>query len=353
VRKLATIRTIASVSPIPDADKIEKVRVDGWDAVVKKGVFKEGDPCVYFEIDSFLPMEERYEFLRKSSYKKIQATGQEGFRLKTITMRGQISQGLVMPLTDFPALLSLPHGADVTEALKVEKYDPPVPACLSGEVWGYMAGTVPMTDQERIQNIFRNLKDDTEAYGMKYEATIKLDGTSMTMYVDPDKDRFCVCGRTLSLKENPNVSYWQAARELPYEDILRNGGTFKAANRIFDTRKLALQGEVVGPGIQENNEKLKKTGFFLFDIYDMEERRYLSPEERTEFTALFKIPHVPVVGHYTGSQLFSGSVDDILLMAVGPSMNPLSEREGLVFKRSDGRRSFKAISNKYLKDQKD
>jgi RNA ligase (TIGR02306 family) len=86
-RKLVSIRRVADVQPIKDADRIEVITVDGWGLVAVKGEFKPGDICVYFEIDSFLPIEERYEFLRKSSYKKIMDTGSEGFRIKTMSRR--------------------------------------------------------------------------------------------------------------------------------------------------------------------------------------------------------------------------------------------------------------------------
>ena len=96
-RKLASIQRICKVLPIEGADAIEMVMVNSWKVVSKKGEFKEGDLCVYFEIDSFLPMEKDFEFLRKSSYKKMGDL--EGFRLKTIKLRGQVSQGLCLPLS--------------------------------------------------------------------------------------------------------------------------------------------------------------------------------------------------------------------------------------------------------------
>lgn len=97
-RKLASIRVISEINPIPEADAIERATVDGWNVVVKKGEFKPGDLCVYCEIDSFLPVKEEFEFLRKSSYRKM-SDGTEGFRLKTIKLKGQISNGLLLPLS--------------------------------------------------------------------------------------------------------------------------------------------------------------------------------------------------------------------------------------------------------------
>jgi RNA ligase (TIGR02306 family) len=99
MRKLASIRRIKDINPIVGADKIELCTVDGWKVVVAKDVnHKIGDLVIYCEVDSFLPIREEFEFLRKSSYKKM-ADGSEGFRLRTIRLKGQISQGLILPLT--------------------------------------------------------------------------------------------------------------------------------------------------------------------------------------------------------------------------------------------------------------
>lgn len=97
-RKLASIRRISDIQPIEGADMIELAIVDGWKVVVAKNVgHKVGDMVVYCEIDSFLPIREEFEFLRKSSFKKM--GDQEGFRLRTSKLRGQISNGLILPLS--------------------------------------------------------------------------------------------------------------------------------------------------------------------------------------------------------------------------------------------------------------
>src|ERR1022692_2598024 len=101
MRKLATIRQISNLLPIPGADRIEVATIDGWKVVVNKGTHVIGELVVYFEIDSFLPIRDEFEFLRKSSYKKM-ADEVEGFRLRTISLRKQISQGLVMPISILP-----------------------------------------------------------------------------------------------------------------------------------------------------------------------------------------------------------------------------------------------------------
>ena len=150
-RKLATIRTISELRPIEGADKIELAIVDGWQVVVAKDVeHMVGDKVVYCEIDSFLPIRDEFEFLRKSSYKKM--GDQEGFRLKTIKLRGQVSQGLILPIsvvpiTQFATALNLPEGMDVTEMLGIVKYEPPIPAELAGKVKGGFPSFLSKTDR--------------------------------------------------------------------------------------------------------------------------------------------------------------------------------------------------------------
>ncbi len=118
MRKLATIQMIKNLAPIEDADRIEKAAILEWSVVVPKGQFNVGDLCVYFETDSLLPDEPRYEFLKENSwdirYQKI--------RLKTIKLRGQVSQGLALPLKDFPEIKDIEEGNDVTKLLGIEKH---------------------------------------------------------------------------------------------------------------------------------------------------------------------------------------------------------------------------------------
>ena len=171
-RKLASIRKISNIEPIVGADKIELVTVDGWKVVVAKDVgYKIGDFVIYCEIDSFLPVREEFEFLRKSSFKKM--GDQEGFRLKTIKLRGQISQGLILPLSvlegedemkigiskqpwgeqlqlgPYDNALVIEEGVDVTEMLGIQKYEAPIPAELAGKVKGSFPSFLSKTDEER------------------------------------------------------------------------------------------------------------------------------------------------------------------------------------------------------------
>lgn len=357
MRKLATIRRIADIQPIEGADAIMVATIDGWKVVVKKDEFKVGDLCVYFEIDSVLPVREEFEFLRKSSFvKKDWLVSEsnpegEGFRLKTIRLRGQVSQGLVIPvntLTNDRCLVWTDNmeierrfGDDVTDLLGVVKWDPPVPATLAGRVKGNFPSFIPKTDQERIQNISA---DQLAAYAdHDFEVTVKLDGSSMTVF---SKDGYVgVCSRNLELdwEKDPNTTFASVLVKTALPEILPTFGNY------------AIQGELMGPGIQGNRENMKDHKIYVFDIYDIDAGRYLNSSERVDLVRRIRlaqeekgvkqIEHCPLQPDMKAATL---TVDDLLSLAEGPSIvNPI--REGLVFKSiQDPMFSFKAISNKFL-----
>ena len=179
-RKLASIQIVKEIKPIPGADMIEVVRINNWDVVSKKGEYKVGDFCIYCEIDSFLPIREEFEFLRKTSYKKM-SDGSEGFRLRTIRLRGQLSQGLILPIHILPLGELVSEGKDVTEMLNIVKYEPPIPAELAGKVKGLFPSFIRKTDEERIQNL-SDKYEEIKNSGKDFYVTEKLDGTSATFY---------------------------------------------------------------------------------------------------------------------------------------------------------------------------
>lgn len=326
MRKLVTIRTLDSVVPHPNADRLELARVGGWQCVVPKGLHSQGERVLFFEIDSVLPVVEPFEFLRKSCY--IKRDWVEGFRLRTIRLRGEWSQGLVMPMAvlDHFRVVHNPDEDDLAAALGVVKWDPPVPACIAGEVVGHFPPEVPKTDQERVQNV------DPDSIPGYYEMTEKLDGTSMTVIVGPDRD-IRVCSRNYELRETENNTLWQVAR-----------AHFVGA---FD-RNLAFQGELIGPGIQGNTYELQRPRYFVFDIYDIDQQRYLRGGERFAITEEAGLDHVPVLANFVLGTL---GADKLVEMADGKSeLAPNKPREGLVFKALELDRdfSFKAISNQWL-----
>lgn len=329
MRKLATIRKIDDLQPIEGADKIEVATVGGWKVVAQKGLYEVGDLAVYFEIDSWIP-HNIAPFLSKGREPR-EYEGVKGEVLKTVKLRGQVSQGLLMPLSElFSATRNHEPfvGEDLTDLLGILKYEKPIPAQLAGEVLGHFPSFIPKTDQERVQNI-----DLSEIRGMTFEVTEKLDGSSMTVYVN--EGHIGVCSRNLELRETEGNTLWRVARECGIIDLMTG----------ID-QNFAIQGELVGPGIQGNKYKLKEHKFFVFDIWDIDFQKYLSPEARFKFCQKYDLPHVATLAY---EPLGSASVDVLLSNAEGKSaLNYQAEREGLVFKSADATVSFKAISNKFL-----
>jgi RNA ligase (TIGR02306 family) len=334
MRKLASIRKIDSIRAIEGADAIECAVVGGWTVVVKKGEFAAGDTAVYCEIDSWIP-HALAPFLSKGNEPRVY-DGIAGERLRTIKLRGQLSQGLLIPLGIgvFDVNAVLDEGTDVSELLGIVKYEAPIPAQLAGEVKGMFPGWIQKTDQERIQN----LKEELAFWAKEqhaWEITEKLDGSSMTVYLRDGE--FGVCSRNLELKPSETNSLWKVAVQHDLESKLRRAG-----------RNIALQGELIGEGIQGNPYKIKGQDFFLFDIYNIDTNKYFTPAERKAFVDEFDIKHVPVLGSLIMDE--STTVDALLKLAEGKTVVGHSgcEREGLVFKILDMQCSFKAISNKFL-----
>lgn len=345
MRVLASVRRVRNIQPIKGADLIVKTQVDGWQCITKKGEFSVGDLGVYFEIDSFLSAEDtRYSFLSKQF---VNWEGKLGARIRTIKLKGELAQGLMLPLSSFPEIVNATEGMDVTALLKIEKWEPPIPAQLAGEVVGPFPTCIRKTDEERIQNLIDSIP--TEIAGKTFEKTIKLDGTSMTVFYIPHNTKFFsngnsgVCGRNWQLRETANNTLWHVARR---NKMLETLEVFCDETRM----SIALQGELIGEGIQDNNEKLKGQDFYLFKIWDITNQRYLSDDERNVVVKELNargatIKSVPMPGKITFPE--DVTVEMILEMADGPSLFG-ENREGLVFQREDGQFSFKAISNWYL-----
>lgn len=332
MRKLASIRKISDIRPINGADMIEVATVDNWNVVVKKNEFEVGDLVVYFEIDSFLPIREEFEFLRKSSYRTM-ADGSEGFRLRTVKLRGQLSQGLIVPLSILPTSnYGLTVGDDVTDVLGIVKYEPPIPAELSGSVVGPIPSFIQKTDEERIQNLVEEYENYKK---FKFFASEKVDGTSATYFLN--EGNFGVCGRNWQYSFDANNTYWKIALQNNLEEKLRKLG-----------RNLAVQGEIIGEGVQGN--KYRKIGqiFLVFNVFDIDKHEYLSKEEMLEISNILGLTTVPTI--FTDFTL-TETIDELLEIANDRSMVfPGTIREGLVWVslNSPVRISFKTISNNFL-----
>ena len=338
MRKLASIRRIADILPIEGADAIEVAVVDGWKVVIKKGEFAIGDSAIYLEIDSWVP-HEIAPFLSKG-HEPREYNGVKGERLRTVKLRGQVSQGLLLNYWDFPDVVKEFHKTrivdpndidasfDVTDILGIQKWEAPIPAQLQGQAKGtFPSSLIPKTDQERIQNCFRDIEKKGD---VTYEVTMKLDGSSTTIFRWEGELR--VCSRNMELKINDeNKDNTFVAMALEIGDRIPEG--------------FALQGELMGPGVQGNREGFKDHKFFVFDVFLIKEHKYAGPAYRRAICQEYGFEHVPVLGVAWKAP---ESVDSGLDIADGPSINH-KIREGLVWKcNEDPSFSFKAISNQFL-----
>jgi RNA ligase (TIGR02306 family) len=343
-RKLASIKKIDSINQIDGADAIECAVLGGWKVVVKKGEYKAGDLAVYCEIDSWVP-KELAPFLSKGKEPR-EYQGVKGERLRTVRLRKQLSQGLLLKGHICPTGLMVQNqngfshifqeGDDVSEWLKIQKWEPPVNAQLAGDAKSTFPSSIRKTDLERCQNLAKELAKAKEQ-GIEFEVTEKLEGSSMTCYLIDGV--FGVCSRNLDLKETEGNTFWATARKLKVEEAMRSAQL---------SEDWAIQGELVGPGIQGNIYKLSSHQFHVFDVFDIKTGEYLSPEKRRVLVNRLGLVHVPFELSITLRSLPDG-IDELLLFAESQSrLNKDQAREGVVFKQVDGDMRFKVINNAYL-----
>jgi RNA ligase (TIGR02306 family) len=348
MRKLASIQTVNAVEPIAGADAIEKIRVLGWWVVVKKGEYKPGDRLVYCEIDSLLPERPEFEFLRASSFKPAQTdaggvvTLPAGFRIKTVRLRGQVSQGICFPLSILPPDAPTGEGEDVTDLLGIVKWEPPLPVGMGGRVKGPFPGFLPKTDETRVQLLEAVLERHR---GKTFYVTEKLDGTSFTAFVR--QGEFGICSRNLWMDEGDESNV-----------LVRTAKSMRLADKLRVAREclgfdVAIQAEVIGPGIQKNKYALPAVTLRVFSVINVDAYRLLDHGEMVSLLAEMKVEPVPQLG----TLVLDHTVDRLVAFAEGTSiLNPKIQREGVVLRPLSeeydadigGRLSFKAINPKFL-----
>lgn len=356
-RHIASVQRITSVIPVENADTLVKLQILGWQVVGKKGDFKPNDLCVFFEIDSILPDHPVFEFMR-----------QRRFRVKTIKLRGELSQGLAMPLSIIGELADavpteinpddLYEGVDLTEILGVKKREDVIKQTIQGSPRGnFPTHLVPKTDEIRIQQTPHIME---EFKGRMVYVTEKLDGTSGTYILADD---FYVCSRNLALKEDDTNVYWRMARQYNLRDKL-------ALIKSFTGRSYAIQGEIVGAGLQGNRNKRSDVGLYVFQIWDIDNRKFTDALDFIGLCYLLDLETVPFI--HNGSELAyfmweASSVDDWLKACeeLTPMIrqihdNPEYLHEGIVIRPAvecysynlRGRLSIKVINNSYLLNEK-
>lgn len=346
MRKMATIEQIRDILPIEGSNSVCKYIIKGWCVVDRIGLYNIGDYVVYCEIDSWIP-HELAPFLTPEGKEPKTYLGVKGQLLKTKKIRGVLSQGLILNITleniieiykkygfiesyKKPLLSNfILSGTDVSEYLRIVKYDPPE-SSSTNDMKGNFPKEVRKTDQERVQNI------DLNQYEGVYQVTEKLEGCSCTFYLS-EKGDFEVCSRNISLKEDENNKYWQAAFKYHIKELM-------IENEMYG---LAIQGELVGESIQGNIYNFKGIDFYVFDIFDTKKQQYLETNETIDYTLKLKIEHVPII---YSKYYVSGEDKDALLDLANftSNLNYSIIAEGLVFKSLDRLKSFKVISNQYI-----
>ena len=347
-RKLASIQKIWKIEPIDGADRLELAHVLGWQIVIKKDQFKEGDNAVYFEIDSFLPIRPEFEFLRVNSYKKTDLMG-EGFKLRTLKLRGQISQGLLMPMSEFPELTEAIYhvGDDVTDILGVRKWEIEERATTGGTIMGELPYDVPHTDETRVQEN----PDLIQAFaGLEYYISTKMDGSSHSVSID--EHGFHVTGHNFEYKDDDTSSFYRLIKERGYKEKMELlMDKYEYQGEAIKT--LTIQGELCAPGIQKNRLKLAKPEWYVFTVRINGKRVGLTVM-RNICDAL-GMPIVPIeeVGYDLPSRY--PTVEALLERADGEYPNG-GKKEGIVIRPTEpvfsplisASLSMKVLNNKYL-----
>ena len=339
-RKLAAIEVIKAIEPIPGADSIEKATVLGWSCVIRKGDFKVGDVVIFIEPDSVLPDRPEFSFLKD-----------KGFRVKTIKLRGQVSQGLVFPLSILPKPydqmtkckdLSKLVGKDVTEILGIAKYEPNMPEQLRGKIKGKFPDFFSKTDETRLQSLPELLEKHK---GKKFYISEKIDGSSFSCYWRNfgDTGAFGVCSRNMELGETEDNAFWKTAKKYNLKEKLQKYG-----------RNLAIQGEMTGPGIQGNKYARTELHLSVFNVYDIDLGRCV---DYTEFRRVCKDLELETVPIVDDDFTLAHTVDQLVEMSKANSVVNLKiPREGIIFRplvgeyseELRGKLSFKVISPLFL-----
>lgn len=363
-RKLASVQTVKAIKPIEGADRIEIVQILNWDCVARKGEYQVGDKVIYFEIDSLLPDIPAFEFLKGSSWsQKLNK-----YKISTHKFRNQISQGLVVPYEQIKDLMiqingeidfriDYPEGEDLTELLKIEKYEPPVSNGALGEIIHH-EWYIPKTDEERIQVCAEDvLPTYMNSELDDWYASIKLDGTSCT--VGLFDDAFLIGGRNQFYKDENMYTttvnkYFENGAKEKFE-------YYKAINGIY----VAFQGELCGPGIQSNKLGLKEKELYIFNAFVSKTGKNGSYVKCDLLYMLklceeFGLKHVPLIDAEDKFKFDSEEsvdsiveqllkyVDDIKYRKYFEDASPNQIAEGVVFRTEDMTYSFKVVSNKYL-----
>jgi RNA ligase (TIGR02306 family) len=275
--KVATIEYIKDIQPHPNADKMDIAIVKGWKVCIKKNEYKIGDLCIYVNTDTELKECSQYEFLRNKN-----------FRIKPIKLRGQLSEGIIFPISllkefghDVIVLNENVEGTDVSEFIGAKHYEKPIPTNLAGKIIGHLPSFIKKTDEENLENVIGVLN---ELKNKPYYITVKVDGSSGTFYINNGK--YGVCSRNLELLEEEKNGFFRVSKKYDIENKLK---------AYFKDKNVAIQGEVYGPGIQNNLLDVREISFCVFNLWDIDNRKYFDYVDIKNFCVSTQIPMVDVI----------------------------------------------------------
>jgi len=376
-RKMASVQQIESLTPIENSDFLEVAQMKnlGWKVVVKKGEFKPGDKVVYFEIDSAIDVKvlpEALKFLAEKGTKKLftgrtpdtSAFSGEYVRIKTIKLRGQVSQGLIVPafVKHSHNCLHTNIGDDLTQLFQVEVWDR---LCewydersqLGPRAQMHSAGDFPSwcpkTDEIRLESLMEYFTDP-EIVNAEWECTVKEDGSSQTLFYCPEKwpeNSMRTSSRRFLLKDDGCSDYWF--------NVLKNNGSLESLEHkmrsLYENgipelpakHELAIQAEHTGSRFNGNRDRKTEDHFSVFRIFDVTDQKFVAPKVRYAICKFLGLEHVPVLETCKIFQKLK-TIDDFEKYVDRKSANG-NQIEGVVFKRvDDGSISFKKVSQKYL-----
>ena len=365
MRKLASIQEILRLDPIPDADRIEKATILGWEVVVKKGEFNVGDKCIYCEIDSVMPDWPVFEFLRNKK-----------FRIKTQKLRGIYSQGICFPLSlireinpSSKELSKFKIDDDVSEILKITKYDPFEEEeeeitkksgffyRIDKFLWKYgfkknkrkkkdsdqfPIHLCPKTDETRCQSLSSAIicRSGNNAY-----ITEKLDGSSTTYIMHITKNwfgkkkyNFYPCSRNLVRR---------GSKAEKQDKVLLIAQRLDIENKLKKLRRnIAVQGECVGQGLNGNLYKMEDFEFRTFLMWDIDKKQYLPLDEFLDIANKLGLETVPILEKE--HKIFEDPKKYVEMSTGKSKINPKIFREGIVVRMHNENFSFKSVSPEYL-----
>lgn len=297
----ASFETVAAVRSVEELAKLDILVVKGWEVLAPKGKYSVGDTVFYVRPDARIT--KRATWAGEEIRRYLGARG----RVKTIRLRGYWSNGMLVDLEALPKEVvegKIPKET-LCDYLGIEHYSEPAPSDLSAKA-NYLPPGIEKSDEDNFQNLNEFPNEDGDPHwhlGEEVLVTKKMDGSSCTVYYDPDEDVFAVCSRSMWLKEECVNNYTTATK--PYWDKIKELARYLKM-------PVAIRGEVCGNHInitKPNKDARGELGFYMYGtrfpkLPDLNERmgRWGTKYHFTEINKLFvelgfgPIPTVPILG---------------------------------------------------------